>query len=136
MSAATISINKKLADGTLISVGGTSYDDFYQNILGVLNDSHAAAAVLEEVSQALVSPAATGFAEAGANVARSFPQATPATPSPVRIVPDEPAGDTPPVCAHGMARTYKSGTSAGGKAWKAWMCVLPKGQSCEPTWIR
>lgn len=120
-------MNKKLPDGTLISVGGTSYDDFYINLLAALGDKDAAEDVMYELRAAFVPTAAgPGLATAEANVTRAFPGVERAE-----------SADTPPVCSHGMARVYKNGTSqASGKPWKAWMCVLPKGQSCEPVWIR
>ncbi len=83
----------------------------------------------------LIPTSAGSIVEATVNVARAFPDATPVHRQ-SNTAPAAPSGDTPPVCDHGMARGYKEGTSAAGKAWKAWMCPMPKGQSCSPTWIR
>ncbi len=128
MSSATISVNKKLPDGTLISVGGTSYDDLYQNLLAIYNGNEEPVNdILKEFRQVLIPTSAGSIADATANVARAFPQATPAPST---------GGTTPQNCDHGMARVPKSGTSATGKAWSALMCPMPKGQSCQPVWVR
>ena len=60
----------------------------------------------------------------------------PAPQGPPQQQAAQPAANEAPICPHGPM-LFKSGVSKGsGKQWKAWMCTAPKGQSCEPQWIR
>lgn len=128
MSAATVSVNKKLPDGTLISIGGTDAQDLEANLQALLPDSWRE--VLDQVQAAFngqpAAPAQDQFAQAQANVQAAFPQAAPA--------PAAPPGA--PVCDHGRPREYKQGEK-NGRAWKAWFCTHPdRNAQCPAKWVR
>lgn len=132
MSAATISVNKKLNDGTLISVGGTSYDDFFANLVAAVG-VEVAEDVSNEIRAALTPTAAPSagvaqvLSQATNVIAAAFPQA-----GNVQNTSGAP-GDTPPLCDHGLARKYITGEK-NGKAWAGWFCPQPKGQTCPVQW--
>lgn len=135
MSAATVSINKKWPDGTLISIGGTDADDFLTNVKALLGEDTA---VLAEFERAFTAAAANVIAEAENVVRGAFPDAAPPPPTQASRRPaGPPPGQNAPVCEHGYAREYKQGTNGAGKAWKAWMCPLRRDEgACAPQWVR
>lgn len=83
MSAATSSVNKKLQDGTLISIGGTSAEDLVRNLAFLLGDDEANE-IVAEIKRAFT-PTAAGSApapqqqvqQAVQTVQNAFPQAQP-----------------------------------------------------------
>lgn len=118
-----LQINFKLMDGTLINVyadGGADLETqltSLQDVTALITTTAQALAGVEAISQ-------------GAQVVSS--STNPANVAPNRQAPLKAEG---PICKHG-AMTYKSGTAKNGKPWKAWMCVAPKGQTCDPIWDR
>ena len=80
MSAATSSVNKKLQDGTLISIGGTSAEDLVRNLAFLLGEEESDD-IVAEIKRAFT-PTAAGTApaqqqvqQAVQNVQAAFPQA-------------------------------------------------------------
>lgn len=161
-----LQVSGKKHSGEIYVVGGSNFDDFYQNLLGLYQgDVTSVDALVSDVRSTLL-PISAGSAappftpnvtpqqyQQPANVEQAVQnlQAAGMQPTPVVpgvIVPNgqyqsqprpaaaAPPGQQAPLCEHGHPREFKSGTSAGGKDWKAWMCPLPKGSSCSPQWIR
>jgi hypothetical protein len=152
VSAATVSINKKLTDGTLLSIGGTNADDFLINAKALLGGESDVLAAFEQAFGA-------SFSQATANVTNAFPEAQfQAPPQPqqhekafrdgggVFAPPAAPAaaprqgpppGTSAPTCDHGQPREWKTGTSKAGKAYKGWFCQNPnRDAQCAPQWVR
>ena len=121
MTEAAFQISKKLRDDSIILVRGHTVDEFAQNleaIIGAEGKDAVRAAFYDLIPGSTPAPAQ--------NVAPASTAAPAAGPH----------GQQGPSCQHGQ-RSYKEGTSANtGRAWKAWMCPAPKGQSCPPEWIR
>lgn len=90
MSGATVSVNGKLSNGTLVSVGGVGYDDFHANLIGFLDGDVDTAQDVLEAARAAITPvtADSGFAAAEANVAAAFPP-------PVQTAPAGGQGEAP-----------------------------------------
>lgn len=61
----------------------------------------------------------------------------PSNDKPARQQPPQDLSDDDRFCAHGE-RTFKTGTSKSGRAWKAMMCPTPQGtpDQCPPKWLR
>ena len=83
MSGATVSSNKKLADGTLISIGGVGAEDFLNN-LSILVGDDGVADIQAEIKRAFTptgagapAPRSTVTEQQGeANVRAAFPNST------------------------------------------------------------
>jgi hypothetical protein len=142
MSAATISVNSKLPDGTLVQLGGIGWDDFYANTLGAAQGDVAAAEVILDKVRAAVGLPTDGQAVAVVQQNLSA-QHIPAghyttTPEPAQqqAASGTPAGLTAPYCQHGQ-REYKAGTSKAGKAYKMWSCPSSdRASHCAREWLR
>ena len=129
MSGATISVNAKTAGGTLVSVGGVGYDDFYSNLVALVGEADAAD-VVAAMAATVTPPSANGSAPAGpAAVAAAFPQAAP-------VQPAAPAAAAPS-CHHGV-KVFRTGTGKNNKPWSAYFCPSPKGtpDQCPAEFVR
>ena len=66
MSSATVSLNLKLANGTLIQLGGVGFDDFYQNLLSLYGGDTAAVESIIAPIRAAATPVSAGSSPAPA----------------------------------------------------------------------
>lgn len=114
-------INYKLSDGTLINLYATDIKDLETGLADLAMVASLIKSTGADLGGSATATAVANLQAAGLN---PTPVATPA-----------PAGSN--ACRHG-AMTYKEGTNAQGKPWKAYMCPAPKGASdkCDPIWVR
>lgn len=151
-------------DGDLLTVRGTSPDEFKTNIQGLVESGaldyvralqgHAkgnpAAVVQQVIPEAqVVQEVQQVQAQQGPPPEWAGVQQPPAVQPGPSFAPQQyqqPAQPAPqsygqpsatPQCVHGP-RTFKSGVNKQGKPWQAWFCPSPKGtpNQCEPEWIR
>lgn len=120
------------------------YDEqSFKMALAILSDAVGEVAELNQRMNAALTvtdsftgtTAATAPAPQGVAQQDPWPPATPAAAPPAAPAPafQQASMVAPPSCQHGP-RVAKSGQSAKGP-WKAWMCTMPKGQSCQPQWL-
>ncbi len=159
---ANIQLSGKSASGIIAVVGGDNFDDFYQNLVAFLGgDVNTADATIREASRLIVPPTAhadpyadqaiQNLQQAGLNPQPLPPQQHqpqqqyPQQPAPQHQTPPQapqrqisgpPPGQQAPLCEHGYAREFKSGTSKAGKSYKMWSCPMDRDQQCEPVWLR
>lgn len=137
MSENALQISKRLPDGTIVVVGGQNPTEFANNLTGVIGEEGRDA--VRALFYNLIDDG--GITKATATVETAFPEAAPAAPTPApvsppprRSAPAAPPGN-PPVCDHGYAREYKTGTGARGP-WAAWFCSLKREEgACAPQWL-
>lgn len=142
----------KTPEGSIYLIGGTDAETFNVNaekLLGTEGKNDLLTKMYEALVTGIQPPMPTS--QAVANVQQQFPQSqqddqwsgTNTVPGPARSqqgsAPRPAAGAPPgqgaPVCAHGYAREFKSGTSQKGNEYKGWFCVMPRGQSCPPQYL-
>lgn len=137
MSGATISTNVKMADGTLVSVGGVGFDDFYANLLALMGEAQDADDVIAQMRQAVTPTAAGSRPAPGANqYATNLPPVVDTQQAAANLTA---GGVVAPTCQHGVkVRRSGGGGDTGKKAWAAWMCPSEKGtpDQCPAEWIR
>jgi hypothetical protein len=128
VSSATCSVNKKLPDGTLISIGGKDATDMLTNLELLLPDE-ASEAIKAEIVSAFTPASAGGPV---ATVKQAFPEAEEVPPWERPEVP-KPQG---PTCEHGN-RVYKEGVSAKGNPYKLWACPSQnRNNQCPAKWVK
>lgn len=81
MSGATVSVNPKLGDGTIVQIGGVGFDDFYVNLVafvGIEDADNIVAAVKARVVPVSAGAVAPNYEQqAQQNVQNAFPNAAP-----------------------------------------------------------
>lgn len=140
MADNAVQLSGKASNGLIYVVGGNTFDEFYVNMCAAFNgDTEKVDSILGKIAQ-LVDPldnpappppdtrgGQTGEARGGYGRGNSGGgngrQAT------------SPPGQQAPLCEHGEARVWRTGSSAKGP-WKAWMCPRDRSESCEPQWVR
>lgn len=124
MSNATVSSSGKSQSGTLHSLGGSGFDDYYGNLIALFSgDPEAADAVIEEFKSVLT-PVAS-FAAASAAINHGFPGST------AQNEPRQGAGAPPgaaTVCpTHGQPAVWREGgvSQSSGKPYQGfWKCPV------------
>lgn len=112
MSNATISSSGKTPGGTLHSVGGVSYDDYFANLTALFDGNVEDAFDVLDEFRSVLRPAAAGAAPAQQQDHQ----------------PREGAGSPPggaKMCpSHGQAAVHRAGVSKAGKDYAFWKCPV------------
>lgn len=142
----SIQVSKKLNDGTILVIAGSSAASFEENAREMIGQSGADE--LKASFFSLIPASADGFSAATANLNGGL-QATPVdyrgngpeqpnptyNPTPAAAPrPDAgpPPGQAAPSCVHGP-RVFKEGAK-NGRAWSGWWCAGPQAEACPKIW--
>lgn len=127
MSGAILNVSKKLADGTLIALGGTSAEDFLNNAAVLLGDD-GVADLQAEIKQAFVPASAGATAQQQSNVvAGNFGGQQAAQQQTQQTQQADAGGGAVPLCPNHQqpGRFVSAGTTQAGKPYAAfWACAV------------
>lgn len=131
-------VSPKVLRDHMVNIRANSGEEFLQRLQFVEHNAEAIVCAITALTEAASLPTPQPLQQAVAVVQQVMPGATESTlpaPQPQQPFVSAAAPSNAPACAHG-SRIWKEGTSSSGKPWKAWMCIAPKGSSCDPQWVR
>ena len=125
-----IQVSPKLADGTLINLRAETPEEAEK----VLAWATANASLVTDTVKAFVGTAVVTQSFPGAQVVEQNGPSWSQNGSQQQAAPAAPPGGEHR-CIHGP-REYKDFTSKAGKHIKMWSCTAPRGQQCDPEWVK